>query len=349
MKKGYLAGVTACVGAVVGAGFASGREIISFFTSTGRWAVPLIALSAASMAGLCLLCLRAAGSGNGERWTALYDRCPRACSAAAQVCTAVALVVTGGAMVAAAGHMVMLVLPWRYAYGVGAVGTLVAAWGVSARGTKPLAWAGGLLTAFFVAVMALLVVRDAALPVVQLQPPKSLPVAAANAVGYAAMNMTLALGVACRCAGRQRSDAAFAAAFGAAVFALLWLGHRLYASHPELTDEVFPVVRLLARFGRSGFVVSVLLLYMAVFSTLAAVMYALRGMVETYVASPNAAMLTTLAMPMALSCVGFGDIVDRLYAPAGLICLFTVFIPPAYCCFWQKNVQIYLDNRRVIQ
>ena len=45
-KRGGVAGLAACLGAIVGAGFASGREVIAFFTRYGAHARWLIALSA---------------------------------------------------------------------------------------------------------------------------------------------------------------------------------------------------------------------------------------------------------------------------------------------------------------
>ena len=43
-KNGGAAGMAACLGAIVGAGFASGREVVAFFTRYGvhaRWLIPL--------------------------------------------------------------------------------------------------------------------------------------------------------------------------------------------------------------------------------------------------------------------------------------------------------------------
>lgn len=47
-KNGGAAGMAACLGAIVGAGFASGREVVAFFTRYGvhaRWLIPLSAMT----------------------------------------------------------------------------------------------------------------------------------------------------------------------------------------------------------------------------------------------------------------------------------------------------------------
>ena len=47
-----------CAGAVIGGGFASGRETISFFTQYGRYGWWLIVLSVGVMVLLALTCMR---------------------------------------------------------------------------------------------------------------------------------------------------------------------------------------------------------------------------------------------------------------------------------------------------
>lgn len=54
-KNGGAAGMAACLGAIVGAGFASGREVVAFFTRYGVHARWLITLSAMTLALLCAL------------------------------------------------------------------------------------------------------------------------------------------------------------------------------------------------------------------------------------------------------------------------------------------------------
>ncbi len=136
------------------------------------------------------------------------------------------------------------------------------------------------------------------------------------------------MGGGCRCAGRTPGETRrLSAGLGAALAALLLISNALYARHPELLSDAFPVVRVLSRFGRIGFVASVSLLYLAVFTSLIAVLYAMRGAAERRVRSPYGRAALTLLPPLAVSCVGFEGIVDGLYAPAGLLCLVAVYVP----------------------
>ena len=55
VKNSGAAGLAACLGAIIGAGFASGREVVAFFTRYGVHARWLFPLSAAALALLCYL------------------------------------------------------------------------------------------------------------------------------------------------------------------------------------------------------------------------------------------------------------------------------------------------------
>ena len=70
-----FAGALACTGAVIGAGFASGREIVAFFSRYGNAGWWLMALAAAAMAGLCVLVLRSAACSGAACWCDLYEEC----------------------------------------------------------------------------------------------------------------------------------------------------------------------------------------------------------------------------------------------------------------------------------
>lgn len=333
MKKRCLSGAIACVGAVIGAGFASGREIVTFFTRYGVHSWWLVLLSALVMMALCMLCMRTASVCRTVCWCELYDDRPGWVGRVSKLCATLLMAVTGGAMVSAAGHMIALIWPSEWAYPIGVVGTLLAAWALGFGSLRPLSWISGALTALFLIAIIAVLAKDP--PQASVSMPDSpsagaLVWAAVRAVAYAAMNLTLGIGVVCRCSRRSRRDGSrLAAVFGLLLIALLFVSNYLYAKHPELTNEAFPIVRLMALFGRSGFLMSVVMMYLAIFTTLVAVLYAIRGAAEAHVRSPHLRALLTMGLPLAISCVGFSGIVDGLYAPAGLICLAAVFGPLA--------------------
>jgi len=241
----------------------------------------------------------------------------------------------------------MIALLWmnRRAYWIAAMGTLMLAWLTGLGNTDVFGWFGSGLSVLLLGAM--LAVKTQGLPngaAVQLQPVKNgWIISAAHAVGYAAMNMTLAAGVVCRCAQKQRSHMT-PWLFGLVLGGLMAASNALYLRHPELLHEPFPIVRLLSAFGKTGFVLSVILLYLAIFTTLVSVICtvrtALEGMSENRYLTAGIFLIPMLCM----SAAGFSGIVERLYAPAGLLCLLLIFIP-----LFTKRKQERLDKPTVIQ
>lgn len=320
--KSSLTAAMVCAGAVVGAGFVSGREVLSFFTRYGENAWWLIALAVGVMTALCRLCLTSASG--CESWCGLFERD----GTGARLCTALLLVLVGGAMVSAAGKMVALMWAQRWAYPIGAVGTLMAAWLLGGRSMRTLAAVSTVMTILLIAAVQLALWYAPETESVLLSSPEAGGWAALRAVGYAAMNMTLAMGVICRCAKAGVPDLRSVwRIFGGLMALLLYLCNALYLRHPEVRDSAFPIVALLRGFGMGGFWLSSIMLYLAVFTTLAAILCALRGAASQYVKPMPLQLLLSAGLPLLASSMGFEDIVDRMYAPAGLVCLLLVFLP----------------------
>ncbi len=315
MKRGSASRALACVGAVIGAGFASGREVVSFFSQYGSDAQWLIPLAALMMTLLCWLCLQQ----RAGVWNELFDREMLWIRRCAQISVTLVLVVTGGAMLSAAGHVFELCFPWKWAYSIGAAGTLFLSWSVGNGQLKAMSLISAALTAIFVAAIALAML---------IEPQGSVRIPSdgnavrmgMNAAAYAGMNMTLAIGVVCRCSSERSSQNRFTAmCFGILMLGLMLMSNRLYTLHPEWMNGAFPIVSALSSFGRTGFWLSAALVYLAVFTSLAAVGCALRSSIRP--------AWIGLGLVLIVSCVGFEGIVNRLYAPAGLCCLCLVFGP----------------------
>ena len=318
MKKGVSAGFS-CVGAMVGAGFASGREVMVFFTRYGWHSWWLIALAGVVIAWLCGLCMQ---EGNEKEWTALFGSGKRL----AVLVSCGLMIITSGAMIAAAGHLIALLWANEWAYAIGASATVFLAWMVSGGSVRILGWISALLSILLVCVLifarglpaqggAVLKTEDSF---------AELMGAGLFSASYAAMNMMLAVGVVSRCTGSGRW---VPWGVGLAIGLLLGLSNALYIRHPEMLEAGFPLIALLNRFGRAGFLTGVILLYLSVFTTLTAVICALRTAFESRIANRSLSMALTLGLPLAVSRAGFSGIVDGMYAPAGLICLLTVCVP----------------------
>ncbi len=320
--------VLGCVGAVIGAGFASGREVVTFFTQYGRHGWWLIVLAALMMTCLCSLCMRAARLRGGD-WTQLVT------GRLARSCPLLLMTLTAGAMIAASGHMVALAWSHPQAYALGVMGTLLAAWLMCRGRMKMLTALSGVLTLMLLcALMASL----GSLPVNTVRLDEGLSAAqlvraAIRAAGYAAMNMTLAIGVVCRNAQHTKDHWVAAGLFGWIIGMLLLISQYVYSRYPVSSEMAFPMLALLNGYGRAGYLAGVILLYLAIVTTLASVLYALDTAAQSRIVRRDLRLLLVPGVPLAVSGIGFEGIVDRLYAPAGLICLLAVFVPMA----WQQK------------
>ena len=238
------------------------------------------------------------------------------------------MILTAGGMISASGQMIALLCPHEWAYSLGAAGTLAAAYLLGFGNMRPMSWLSGGLSVLFVMASAVAgFAQPAQLPMLAAAKHAGLIRAAISAAAYASLNMTLAIGVVCRFSQQRKENRRTAWAFGAFMALMMAVSHRLYASHPEWSQEAFPIVRALSGLGRKGFLLSAALVYLSVFTSLTAVMYALRCATQEQTDSLLLRLVLLFGLPLAVSVVGFTGIVDRFYAPAGLLCLLAVFLP----------------------
>ena len=316
----------ACIGAVIGAGFASGREIVVFFTRYGASSWALIVLTVAAMTALCaFVMLRLRGSGKTQ-WCALYEEQRRWVRLAGQGCLFLLFSLIGGAMLSAGGELLALLLPFRHAYGLGCGATLLFAALLSQRGLKPLSWLSLVLTALLIGAYVLLLRLDAPPDTVVVREERSLVRGAIGAVAYAGMNLAIGLGVVCECAdGSRRTLCRSSVLFGATMLLLLFLGNALYLRDPGAWQDALPIIPLLAGYGRTGFLLGAITLYLAMLTSLLAVVRALNDQVKRLPPAPRVAL--PLLAPLGFSLLGFQGIVETWYAPIGLCCIALLFLP----------------------
>ena len=319
MKRNALTSGAAMTGAVIGAGFASGREIAVFFSRYGAHGWWLAGLAVALMVWLCVVCEAEAIRTGSMCWCGLFAEEAKWIRTGARLVVSMLLCIMGGSMIAASGHLVALMWASPWAYSLGAVGTMAAAWFLGFGSMKPLSILSGVLTALLLGAM--LLARQAGSAAIV--PPLSVNAGireAVRAAAYAAMNLTLAMGVVCRCA--HTGGKMGIVVFGVLMAVLTGMAHAILSTHPEWMDEAFPLVRMLGGLGRGGFWLSTVLLYLSILTSLAAVLYALRCAFEPFAWGSG----LSLGLPLLISLIGFEGIVDHVYAPAGLVCLL-VFAP----------------------
>ena len=274
----------ALLGSVVGAGFASGREIVRFFAAHGAMGFVAVAFSLAALAAL-FLCLAERLSAAGQ--TGLPGLCASRFGARiGGVCTALFFLlsaVTGGAMLAACAELSALVWPIRPAYAAGFFITLPLAVWLAAHEARGLAAVGGALYAALNAAM-----MAGALPTL-------LTLSARKRRACVAL-LTLLFGL------------------------LLTLGMLVCQRHLQsVAMQPLPFVWLSRRLGSGGYLLVALCLYAAALSTLCAMLCAMANLLPRGLKTIARLILSAL-LCAALARVGFGRIVQSGYPILGALC-----------------------------
>lgn len=298
------------VSAVVGAGFASGREIMHFFSRYGLWSWCLCFLAAGMMGGLTAWVMKDQFEMGNAPWLGKALLLPLFSTA-------------GGAMTAAAGELFALTLPLFHARTLGGLFTLGAAVLASRRSVRVLGVIGKILAslmllAFFFCAR-LTVEQDTTIS------PLSLGTALVELLGYCGLNVMLSVGVIREagqsCAGKeQRKIAIFTAVL---LFALLLAGNAAMLPHAgTLKSAPLPVVMLLRNYGKWGFYLSAVVLYLAVFSTLTAIIQAMRTLLPRRISWHGGACGCLCGLA---SLLGFEEIVGSAYPVLGWLGLLLIF------------------------
>lgn len=311
MDRTAKAKAFSAVGAVVGAGFASGQEIDGFFARFGRNGLLGAGAAIIIIAGLAGWALTHPGiagmpAGWAGRWPGRLWRC---------IFGALALA-SGGAMLAGAGELAALMLPIPLAYPVGLIVTLGLAL-LMARGRQAIPWVSKVL----VGLTVLMALAGWALPV------KSAAVVWKNGLldslihgaSYGGMNMALVVPLLALSAdeltpqGKKQCILLTAGIMGA----LLTAGILLFYRHTALIGQTLPFIRMMGFYGRLGWQVSGITLYLALLTTACA---ALRSLYALLPKRPWTGVAAPL-MLLACSALGFAGMVSRVYPVLGAGCL----------------------------
>ena len=309
----------ALLSGVIGAGFASGREITRFFAGHGpAWgAAALCALGV-----LCALFVRLPGQMRRAGVRTLPALCrARFGAGLGALCAALfslLAAVTGGAMLAACAELAALTLPWQHAYGIGLGASLLAAMLLCALGVRGLALPGAALCVAMPALLLNLLALPAGEACFFPAMSPDLPVrAVADDTAYGALNAAMLCGALPLLLTLTRRDRLRAALLFTALFgALLTLGIAVCRRHLQAVwMQPMPFVALCRRLGSGGYLLCALTLYAAALSSLCAMLAA--------IAQPLARGIGPVVAGGAcllFARVGFTRLVSGFYPVLGAVC-----------------------------
>lgn len=306
---------------VIGAGFASGREIERFFA--GHGAASGVAVLTA-LAAMYALFLRLPAQMDAHHADSLPGLCRARLGARLGAVTgglfALLSAVTGGAMLAACAELCALVFPLRHAYGVGMAATLALGAALAAFGVRGLATVGAALCALMPVLLARLLALPAGEACFFPAMAPDLPVrAAADGALYGALNAAMLAGalpmlLALPREKRRRAALLFTLLFGA----LLVLGTAVCRKRlPSVRMQALPFVWLSRPLGMGGYLLVAACMYAAALSTLCAMLAALMRLMPL---SPLPGLLAGAGGCLLFALLGFGRIVQSGYPVLGALC-----------------------------
>ncbi|MBE5799628.1 MAG: hypothetical protein E7321_06730 [Clostridiales bacterium] len=309
----------ALLGGVIGAGFASGREILRFFGVHGAMAPAAVVAACLSLFAFFLRVsgkMRACGAASLTQLCRHQFGCRFGlfCGALFVLLCAV----TGAAMLAACAELGALLLPVRHGYGLSLMFTLLLSAFLSLRALSGLALPGALLmllTPYLLARLMMLPAGEACfLPAMT----PDLPVRAlCDGAAYGALSAAQLAGMLTLLAGQDRRTRLRAALlFSLLLGGLLVLGTAVCQRHmPAIVHQALPFVYLSRALGPPGYLLVALCMYAAALSTYLAMLRALLP------AKPNIrSVLLASLVCLLLSQAGFDFIIAHGYPLLGALC-----------------------------
>lgn len=269
----------ALLGGVIGAGFASGREILRFFAGHGRMAGAAIACALMVMLALFIRLPALMQRHHADTLLSLCRiRLGRRFGAFCGWLFLLLCAVTGAAMLAACAELGALMLPVRHAYALSLVFSLAVSLLLAFLGLSSLALPGALLAVLLVLLLARLWALPAGEACFLPAMTPDLPVRASlDGAAYGALSSAQLAGVLAQLGKeaprvRLRAAALFTLLFGF----ILSLGTAVCQRHmPALIHQPLPFVYLSRTLGFSGYMLVALCMYAAALSTLCAMLRAL--------------------------------------------------------------------------
>ena len=334
-----LRSALAIVAAIVGAGFASGREVMTFFSEMGAASWLGVGVACALVGGITAMLAQLGARTEAKSFPGLFGALMgQACEDAMHMSHGLLMAILASVMLAAGGELGALTLPVGGARYIGMGFTL--ACGLWAARGGMLARLGGavfpLILAFFAALAADGRPVDASVyaqRAYEIQ--ASAPLALLLGAVYAALNLSLAGGVVLLNRAEPKKVGLYTALLLAAL--LIPANAALLRHREELQFVAMPSVILAARWGTAGFYLCALCMELAVVSTMAASIASLRAQLAG-IRSGGWALAGILTLSALFALSGFDFLVRSLYPLLGWLCAMALLALTAFVD-WPKRVK----------
>lgn len=328
-KAEFKASFAICA-AIIGAGFASGREIVGFFAGLGSASWLGVAAASAAISALTYMIMHLSVRTREESFPGLYGALMgESCREAVGLLNSLLCLITASAMLSAGAELGALTFPVRHSHALGFALTLCAALSMVFTGLHALSGLGALLVPLIAVYYLIMMLNGTYAADFSLH---TLPAALPLGLMYASFNMALAGGTVCLSAsGTASSPRAVSVLTGGIMFVLLALANGAMLRAGEAVRQMtIPSAALAARWGIHGYYLSIAVMWLSILTTLCAMLHTLSVQLRGW-KLPRAVSLSVPAVAASLvSVCGFRLLVDSLYPILGWICGFALIALAAF-------------------
>ncbi len=323
-KTDWKASLAICA-AIIGAGFASGREIVSFFAGLGS-ASWLGVVTASVVGGLLIyVIMRLSQHTRARTLPRIYGTLMgRRCQDAVSLLHGLLCLCAASAMLSAGAELGALTFPVQHAHALGLTLTLCAALASLMVGLHSLSVLGGVLTVLTVLYYAAIASGNHAAPSFSTD---GLLLTIPLGLLYASFNAALVGGTICLSAHQGASPARTARLTGILLFVLIACANRaLLGAEDDILLSALPTVLLTARWGLIGYYSTIACMWLAVLTTLCAMLHSLSALLVEAHLPQRRALILSVSAACALSVCGFETIVNVAYPMLGWVCTVALIV-----------------------
>ncbi|MFI2858482.1 hypothetical protein ACH6EH_15335 [Paenibacillus sp. JSM ZJ436] len=318
------------IGTIVGAGFATGREILQFFTQYGYLAVFTILLSTVLFIFLgskMMTLSRAIGAASyedlnrhlfGERFGSIIS-----------LIMLIILIGVNSIMLAGAGSVFMENLHFHYQTGL--LITIAGSFLILRRGMSSILYMNSLVVPMMLMMSLLIVTKTATLPgadrFITMTGDHSLPSVWLAPLLYTAFNLVMAMPVLVPLGSQTGSTKVvrFGGILGGTGIGLMLISAHfaLSARMPGISQFEIPMGSIAQQLGWYVQIVYVILIFLEIFSTFVANIYGITLQLQQRTTlHPRLITLTIMIICYLMSQFGFSSLLSILYPLFGILCLF---------------------------
>lgn len=338
--------ISACLlGAIIGAGFASGREIVAFFTVSGLNFLSALICCLVSFL-FCFVFLRVGSIVKGKTLIEVNKIISPKFSPLFSVAIILNSFIVLSAMTAGVTEIGNDLCGFGFIL-TAVVFVIVSV--LSSKGRKGVLKGGLILVLLMVALVLFIGINGGAFKVEF----STLSVKPTRVILYVAMNMLLAAGVSVVDNNLTAKQCFFVAALTSVAIGVLAYILATVIRRNGVSESEMPILDLAFRMGKVEYYAAVLLLLLSIITTMLTCLCDVVEFLDGYISCRALSIFVTLSISLIVSLIGFSDVIALFYPVIGIIgvlyfalCFVKLFSPAFYKLFHKRNREVHKRGKQ---